>query len=184
MKNCTWLIAVAFITLVPKINVATIQIWSLLIAHKRCLCPYLYNQFWAYLCAENIWWGAFNQVNMVQGMKVPQTICRGEILTCKSKPFPWRFSVFFLLRLLRLDCWQYHIRNSKLHHCLAHLNCRRKQQIAHFSCRQPKQDKQGYRVDVNRPLQAAMGQQIICPVTISPHYPSKPKYPVWVQILY
>ena len=36
----TWLNAAELInTLVPKINAMTIQICSLLIAHKQCLCP-------------------------------------------------------------------------------------------------------------------------------------------------
>ena len=50
----TSLNAVAIITLVAKIDAATIQIQPLLIAQKRSLCHYFYNRLWAYSRAATI----------------------------------------------------------------------------------------------------------------------------------
>jgi len=61
----TWLNAVAFIALVPKINAATIQVSSALIAHKQCSRPCSYNQLWAYSRKATIQGVVFHQVNTV-----------------------------------------------------------------------------------------------------------------------
>ena len=50
----TWLNATAFITLLPKIDAATIQIWPLLVAHKWCLHPYFYNRLWVYTHMQHL----------------------------------------------------------------------------------------------------------------------------------
>ena len=59
----TLLHAEAFITLVAKIDAATIQIRPLLIAHNRSLHHYCCNRLWAYSHAVNLRGATFNQVN-------------------------------------------------------------------------------------------------------------------------
>jgi len=49
-QKTPWLSTAAFITLAPKVDMATIQIWPLLIAHKQFLHSYFYNRLWAYSC--------------------------------------------------------------------------------------------------------------------------------------
>ena len=52
----TWWIVGEFITLVPKIDTATVQIYhcSMLTNIVYTVCPHFYNQLWAYLCAAII----------------------------------------------------------------------------------------------------------------------------------
>ena len=55
----------AFITLVPKIDAATIQTRLLLESHERCLSHYFHNRLWDHSSDATIKGAVFNQVNAV-----------------------------------------------------------------------------------------------------------------------
>ena len=55
----------AFITLVPKIDAATIQSRLPLDTHEQCLSYYFHNQLWDHTSVATIKGAAFNQVNTV-----------------------------------------------------------------------------------------------------------------------
>ena len=61
----TWLNAAAFITLVPKIDAATIQTRPPLDTRERCLSHYFHNRLWDHSSVVTIKGAAFNQVNTV-----------------------------------------------------------------------------------------------------------------------
>ena len=59
----------AFITLVPKIDAATIQTRPPLNTHERCLSHYFHNRLWDHSSAATIKGAAFNQVNTIYLVK-------------------------------------------------------------------------------------------------------------------
>ena len=75
----TWLNTVVFITLVPKIDVATIQTRPPLDTREQYLSHYFHNQLWDYSSAATIKDAAFNQVNTVYISNPKQPSCKKSV---------------------------------------------------------------------------------------------------------